>query len=253
VKTFENANVSLNDDTAFTGPVQIGDKGQQGSTVNIEPGADVTVPGSTSVGEPGAPVLSSIEQRNTFSFAPDPGRLITPVLTMHGVMRPGGSGEAGAFNLTGDLSMYADGVLEIEIGGLIPEVEHDQSSITGSASLGGTLKVGLLPGFAPELGQSFEILLVTNAINGTFAAVSQPPNLPANLKFEPVYAANKVTLQVVASCYSDCDADGALTIDDFICFQTYFALGDPIADCDADGVLTIDDFICFQTFFALGC
>jgi DNA-binding beta-propeller fold protein YncE len=25
------------------------------------------------------------------------------------------------------------------------------------------------------------------------------------------------------------------------------------ADCDGDGVLSIDDFICFQTFFAIGC
>jgi hypothetical protein len=56
-----------------------------------------------------------------------------------------------------------------------------------------------------------------------------------------------------AACYPDCDGDGVLTIDDFICFQTFFALGDPYADCDGDGVLSIDDFICFQTFFAIGC
>ncbi len=56
-----------------------------------------------------------------------------------------------------------------------------------------------------------------------------------------------------AGCYADCDLDASLTIDDFICFQTLFALGDPTADCDADGVLTIDDFICFQTLFAIGC
>ncbi len=55
------------------------------------------------------------------------------------------------------------------------------------------------------------------------------------------------------ACYPDCDADGVLTIDDFICFQTFFALGDPYADCDGDSNLTIDDFICFQTFFAIGC
>ncbi len=55
------------------------------------------------------------------------------------------------------------------------------------------------------------------------------------------------------SCYPDCDGSGDLSIDDFICFQTFFALGDPFADCDADSALTIDDFICFQTFFALGC
>ncbi len=55
------------------------------------------------------------------------------------------------------------------------------------------------------------------------------------------------------SCYADCDASGSLTIDDFICFQTFFAIGDPAADCDGSGTLNIDDFICFQTFFALGC
>jgi FG-GAP-like repeat len=54
-------------------------------------------------------------------------------------------------------------------------------------------------------------------------------------------------------CYPDCDASGLLGIDDFICFQTFFAIGDPYADCDQSGVLGIDDFICFQTFFAIGC
>ncbi len=54
-------------------------------------------------------------------------------------------------------------------------------------------------------------------------------------------------------CYPDCDGSGSLAIDDFICFQTLFAIGDPSADCDASGSLSIDDFICFQTFFAIGC
>ncbi len=54
-------------------------------------------------------------------------------------------------------------------------------------------------------------------------------------------------------CAADCNLSGGLNIDDFICFQTQFALGDPEADCDASGDLTIDDFICFQTLFAIGC
>jgi len=54
-------------------------------------------------------------------------------------------------------------------------------------------------------------------------------------------------------CPPDCDASGSLNIDDFICFQTFFALGDAKADCDLSGALDIDDFICFQTLFALGC
>ncbi len=56
-----------------------------------------------------------------------------------------------------------------------------------------------------------------------------------------------------SGCYPDCDGDTVLSIDDFICFQTFFALNDPYADCDGDTALSIDDFICFQTFFAIGC
>ncbi len=55
------------------------------------------------------------------------------------------------------------------------------------------------------------------------------------------------------SCYADCDASGVLDIDDFICFQTFYALSDPYADCDGSTILDIDDFICFQTFYAIGC
>ncbi len=55
------------------------------------------------------------------------------------------------------------------------------------------------------------------------------------------------------ACYADCDENGSLGIDDFICYQTLFALGDPWADCDESGSLGIDDFICFQTVFAIGC
>jgi probable HAF family extracellular repeat protein len=60
-------------------------------------------------------------------------------------------------------------------------------------------------------------------------------------------------LKPVLPCFSDCDQNLKLTIDDFICFQTHFVLGDPAADCDASGQLKIDDFICFQTLFSIGC
>ncbi len=59
--------------------------------------------------------------------------------------------------------------------------------------------------------------------------------------------------ECATACYPDCDSSGGLSIDDFICFQTLFALGNLDADCDQSGSLSIDDFICFQTFFAIGC
>ncbi len=54
-------------------------------------------------------------------------------------------------------------------------------------------------------------------------------------------------------CPPDCDASGALDVDDFLCFQSLFALGGYAADCDNNTVLDIDDFLCFQTLFAVGC
>ncbi len=71
----------------------------------------------------------------------------------------------------------------------------------------------------------------------------------------PINAAGLVrhTACVTPSCYADCDASGGLDIDDFICFQTKYALGLAEADCDKSGGLDIDDFICFQTLYAIGC
>ncbi len=57
----------------------------------------------------------------------------------------------------------------------------------------------------------------------------------------------------IVGCYPDCDGNQQLNVNDYICFQTKFALGDPYADCDGNGVRNVNDYICFQTKFALGC
>jgi hypothetical protein len=62
-----------------------------------------------------------------------------------------------------------------------------------------------------------------------------------------------------APCYANCDASTVspiLNVNDFICFQTKFAAGDPAANCDgstAPPTLNVNDFICFQTAYAAGC
>jgi hypothetical protein len=56
-----------------------------------------------------------------------------------------------------------------------------------------------------------------------------------------------------APCPVDFDGDGALTIFDFLAFQTAFDAGEPAADFDGDGEFTIFDFLAFQTAFDAGC
>jgi len=62
-----------------------------------------------------------------------------------------------------------------------------------------------------------------------------------------------ISKQNESPCLADADLCGALDIDDFIAFQTFFVLNDPRADLTFDGVLDINDYIEFQTRFALGC
>ena len=54
-------------------------------------------------------------------------------------------------------------------------------------------------------------------------------------------------------CQADLDADGRLTIFDYLTFLNLFDDGDPQADFDGDGELTVFDFLAFQTAFDAGC
>lgn len=50
---------------------------------------------------------------------------------------------------------------------------------------------------------------------------------------------------------ADLDRDGALSIFDFLLFQTLWDAADPAADIDGDGAFTIFDFLGYQTLFDL--
>ncbi|MFI4916646.1 MAG: GC-type dockerin domain-anchored protein [Phycisphaerales bacterium JB060] len=58
---------------------------------------------------------------------------------------------------------------------------------------------------------------------------------------------------ILDACPPDLDADGALTVFDFLTFMNLFDAGDADADFDGDGELTIFDFLAFQTAFDAGC
>jgi hypothetical protein len=70
---------------------------------------------------------------------------------------------------------------------------------------------------------------------------------------------------VAQVCYADCEGNGLLNVDDFICFINEFAQAqslppaqqvDHYANCDGstvEPVLTVDDFLCFINAFAAGC
>jgi len=83
----------------------------------------------------------------------------------------------------------------------------------------------------------------TGTFNQSFVAFEGVGAIPGTVAFTIV----------PGGCPQDCNADGALNILDFVCFQQHFVAGDDAADCNADGVLNVLDFVCFQLKFVEGC
>lgn len=110
-----------------------------------------------------------------------------------GTISPGVS--PGLITVDGDYTQQETGLLIIELGGTTAGTEYDQLVVTGTATMHGTLTVTVLPGFTPQVGDTFFIIdHVTGT--GTFDTVSLPP-LDGGLEMEIDFSDDGVTLTVV--------------------------------------------------------
>jgi hypothetical protein len=101
-----------------------------------------------------------------------------------GQVSPGAS--PGILNITGTYTQTSTGTLNIEIGGLTAGTEFDRLTITGSATLNGTLNVSSIDGFAPSPGNSFQIMTFSSR-SGSFTTTNAP-GLVVNLNATNVTA-----------------------------------------------------------------
>ncbi|GJM19569.1 MAG: hypothetical protein DHS20C14_17820 [Phycisphaeraceae bacterium] len=74
-----------------------------------------------------------------------------------------------------------------------------------------------------------------------------------NLAYES-NGSTSATAELLASCFADCDANGAFNVDDIECFVSAFLDGFVSeADCTGNGVLNVDDIECFVDAFLSQC
>jgi hypothetical protein len=89
-----------------------------------------------------------------------------------GLFSPGE--DRGTFTLQGNYIQDAGSTCYVEIGGTDPVTGYDNITIDGgTATLGGTLRVRLVNGFTPTVGQTFTIIDATS-VSGSFATISPP-------------------------------------------------------------------------------
>ena len=126
----------------------------------------------------------------------------------------------------------------------------------GLASLAGNLEVNLASGFAPQLGDSFQVVSAAGGVSGMFAAEALL-TLAGGLTWEVDYSATAVTLNVIQGlALADFNGDGFVNSAYFALFKGGFDTvgtadrgdGDSDGDNDVDGA----DFLAWQQQFGAG-
>jgi hypothetical protein len=101
----------------------------------------------------------------------------------------------GKLGITGTYTQTAAGALDANIAGAASG-QFNVLNVTGAATLGGTLNIGLLDKFVPAVGDTFEIL-TAKKVTGTFATVNGT-KINDSEHFTVTYNAGNVTLTVVS-------------------------------------------------------
>lgn len=121
--------------------------------------------------------------------------------TVHGNVRNAGRlivgelGGAGLITINGDFTQTANGILDIELNGVIPGLEYDQLQITGRATLDGTLNLMVMENFQIDLDDTYHVLTYGSR-TGQFATINGL-DLGSGYGFEPRYEANGLDLWTV--------------------------------------------------------
>ena len=112
-----------------------------------------------------------------------------------GLVAPGAS--PGTLTITGAYTQTAAGTLAVEVAGPTPDAEHDVLAVQGAVALDGVLDLSLLPGYAPVLGEVYELMSFPAPATGGFGFELLPDPGPG-LELASSLSANALRVEVVA-------------------------------------------------------
>ena len=115
-----------------------------------------------------------------------------------GQVNPGGAGTAGVIAITGNYTQGDSGALNIDIGGIGSD-QFDRLTVSGAATLGGTISARLLNNFTPAAGQTFQDVIDFASKSGDFTTqdLSLGNYLILQEQFDP--STNPVRLNLIVN------------------------------------------------------
>ena len=198
--------------------------GGGGNTLSITDGATLSVGGTLSIGVADTLTLSG----GATLVADDVAGNLT---NTSGTLSPADGATAAAID--GNYVQSATGTLLIEIGGASGGGGHDVLAVDGTVNLAGTVKVTLLNGFEPTLGQSFIVLACQALTDG--GVVFDLPALPEDRAWQTLVTDDTITLSVIAAATDGLSA-----------FRTLYGLAadgsEDTDDTDGDGMANLLEY-----------
>lgn len=130
----------------------------------ISTGAYTQTQGTTSVADPTARLMATGAAVDVQGGTLQGVGAVGPALRGAGVVRPGLS--PGTLSVDGSYAQPASGTLEVDVAAS----SADQLSVSGAASVGGTLNIVTEPGFSPTPGTEYRVL-AAGSRTGEFAVL----------------------------------------------------------------------------------
>ena len=150
-----------------------------------------TVPAAGTLLVAGGGILSG-QNRVPGTNVVNPGVTGNVVIGAGGTFVPGG--DPNAFSIQGDCDLSnggAGGETDFEVAGTgTAGTDYDQLVVSGNVTLGGTLKLVLLNGYTPKVGDTLD-LISAGTISGSFAQITAP-----GLTLSPVPGTGKLSVKV---------------------------------------------------------
>lgn len=170
------------------------------------------------------------------------GQIQAPFVN-EGILAPG-TNDIATMSATAGTTFAAGGTYRVEISGN----SADRISVTGTASLGGTLDLDLGTG-AVLTNNTGAIIVSGTSVTGTFGAINhlQAGKLITRIVYEPTQ------VRVLTRCIADTNLDGAVTPADFGAWITAFNTANVVADQNLDGIVSPADFGAWIGNFNQGC
>ena len=164
-----------------------------------------------------------------------------------GAYSPGSS--PAAVSLEGDVTFGSGAALIMELGGLVPGDQHDQLSIGGELTPGGTLQISLIDDLTPQAGDTFGILDFDSISGAEFEQI-ELPELTGRKVWDTSNLYSTGSVSVIAMLEGDTDVDWDVDLLDYNAFiGALGAQGDWRTDFNEDGRIDLADFVMLRRNF----